>query len=386
VEDFAKHWTLEPGLTYLNHGSFGACPKPVLDYQAELRSRMERQPVAFLARELESLLDQSRASLAEFVGAREQDLVFVSNATSGVNTVLRSFDLRAGDEVITTNHTYPACRHALDWVCEQTGARIVVADIPLPLEHPQQIVDTVLAGISPRTRLALLDHITSSTALVFPIERLVRELENRGVPTLVDGAHAPGQVELNLAHLNPAYYTGNCHKWMCAPKGAAFLWAREGLQDALIPLTISHGLNGTREGRSLFHDRFDWTGTNDPTAALCVSKCLEFLGGLLPGGWPQLRERNHRMAVAARELLADALQAEPLCPPDMLGSMASLPLVGARVDGWDPWQRRLLEEHNIEVQITDRPFRILRVSAQLYNNLTQYECLAQALLEVGRQR
>jgi isopenicillin-N epimerase len=342
---------------------------------------MERSPVAFLAREIESLHDSARAVLANFVGARPDDMVFVSNATSGVNAVLRSLAFRIGDEVVTTDHTYGACRHTLDWVCQRVGAQVRVATIPLPLSDPEEIIEAVLNQVTPRTRLALLDHVTSATALVFPIERLTSELEDLGVPVLVDGAHAPGMVEINLRTLRPSYYTGNCHKWLCAPKGAAFLWVREEHQEQIVPPVISHGIQGIREGRTLFHDRFDWTGTDDPTAALCVPRCIEFLGSQLEGGWPSLRQRNHDLAVSARKLLQTVLPFSPLCPDSMLGSMASLRLEGPKADGRDPLQQRLLEKHNIEIQVAQEPYRMLRVSAQLYNSLEEYEQLADALLE-----
>lgn len=286
--------------------------------------------------------------------------------------------LESGQGVLTTNLTYPACRHALDWVCERAGAEVQVADIPLPVVEPQQLVEAVLARVTPTTKLALLDHVTSSTGLVFPIHELVRALEERGVPTLVDGAHAPGMLALNLQELRPAYYTGNCHKWLCAPKGAAFLWVREDLHSEVVPNVISHGLHGLRKDR-LLHDRFDWVGTDDPTAFLCVPRCLDFLGGLLPGGWPALREANHRLVVQGRKLLLTALGSEPLCPDSMLGSLASMRIDGPKPEGWDPLQRRLLEEHDIEVQVTYGPFRILRISAQIYNDTSEYERLANAL-------
>ena len=261
----AARWALDPGVLFLNHGSFGACPRAVLDHQAALRAQMEAEPVRFLARELDDRLDAARTALAGFLGADAADLAFVTNATGGVNAVLRSYAFAAGDELLTTDHTYNACRNALDFVAERTGARVVVVTLPFPVASPDAVVEAVLARATPRTRLALLDHVTSPTGLVLPIARLCAELGARGVPVLVDGAHAPGMVELDLDGLGAAYYSGNCHKWLCAHKGAAFLWVRRDLQPSVRPLTISHGANRSKPGRSRFRVEFDWTGTADPT-------------------------------------------------------------------------------------------------------------------------
>jgi len=251
-EDRAALWPLERGVAFLNHGSYGACPSEVLRHQAALRAEMEAEPVRFLGRELEGRLDDARAALGAFVGADSDDLAFITNATSGVNAVLRSLTFSAGDEVLTTDHTYAACRNTLDYVANRSGVRVNVAVIPFPVASPDAVVDAVLAKVTPRTRLALLDHITSPTGIILPIERMVTELLRRGVETLVDGAHAPGMVPVDLRALGAAYYSANCHKWICAPKGSAFLWVRRDRQADVHPLTISHGATGVRPGRSRF--------------------------------------------------------------------------------------------------------------------------------------
>jgi isopenicillin-N epimerase len=356
---------------------------------------MERQPVQFLWRDLPDLLDAAREDLARFLQADADDLVFVANATAGVNAVVRSLRLSPGDELLTTDHDYNACRNVLIEAASRAGASVVVARVPFPLRDESQIVDSILAAVTPRTRLAMIDHLTSPTALVFPIAKIVRALEARGVETLVDGAHAPGAVALDLGSLRPAYYTGNLHKWVCAPKGAAFLWARPDRQDGLRPAIISHGENTRRPGRSSFHDRFDWPGTLDPTAWLSVPAALRFGATLYPGGWEELRHRNHTLAVAARTMLAERLRVEFPSPKELLACMATLILPETLQDPppdasrFDPVQSQLHAEHRIEVPIVrwgEPRRRSVRISAQVYNSIEDYELLAGALRGVHGRR
>lgn len=390
VTGWGRFWSLDPTVTFLNHGSFGACPLPVLAAQQRLRAQLEGEPLRFFMREFEQLLDEARSQLATFVGVEPDDLVFVPNATTGVNTVLRSLQFESDDELLTTNHEYNACRNALDFVSARTGGQVVVAKIPFPINSPEQVVEAVLERVSPRTRLALLDHVTSQTGLIFPIKQLVQQLAARDVDTLIDGAHAPGMVPLNLREIGATYYTGNCHKWLCAPKGAAFLYVRRDKHSAIRPLTISHGANSPRSDRSRFQLEFDWTGTDDPTAYLCVPEAIRFMGSLLPGGWSELMARNRDLALTAKQLLCEALGALPLCPPQMIGSMAVVPLPGratnvAQKQLIPPLQNALFELFGIEVPVitrTDAPKQLIRISAQLYNKQEQYEYLAQALMEL----
>ncbi|MDB5099389.1 MAG: isopenicillin N-epimerase [Cyanobacteria bacterium RYN_339] len=382
------YWSFTPGVTFLNHGSFGACPVTVRAAQDRIRDRLEQEPCAFLVRELEPLLDAARARLGAFVGADPDDLAFIPNTTTGIGTVLASLTFAAGDEVLTTSHVYSAVRNALNRQLEGSGARLVEAPVPFPLEDPAQVVEAVLAAVTPRTRLAVLDHITSTTALIFPIQALVLALRERGVETLVDGAHAPGQVPLDLAAIDPAYYAGNCHKWLCAPKGSAFLYVRRDLQPNVRPLITSHGASSPRRDRSRFRLEFDWVGTTDPSAYLAVPSALELPIGW--GGWDGWMAANHALAVEARMLITQALGVSPACPDAMLGAMATIPLPRAAGEGpqppyfIEPLQDRLFTRHGIETMVFPWPAwpdRVLRISAQRYNTLADYQKLAEALLQ-----
>jgi isopenicillin-N epimerase len=388
VSPLRSYWQLDPEITFLNHGSYGACPSEVLQAQSELRARLEAEPVRFFVREFEPLLDEALAALGAFLDADPEDLAFVPNATAGVNAVLRSLRIGPGDELLTTNHEYNASRNALDWVAGRLGAKVAVASLPWPDPTPQAIVEAVLEEVTPRTRLVLIDHISSQTALIMPLKELVQALRERGVETLVDGAHGPGQVPLSLRELGAGYYTGNCHKWLCAPKGAAFLHVRKDLQAGLKPLSVSHGHNSKRRDRSRFRLDFDWTGTHDPSAALCVPHALRVMRGLLPGGWPAVMADNHAKVLAARRMLCERLGVAPHCPEEMVGAMATVSLP----EGYptepsppyylDPLQDRLFHEWKIEVPIIawpQAPKRHLRVSAQLYNTHAEYQRLAEAL-------
>jgi isopenicillin-N epimerase len=385
---FTKFWQLDPTVTFLNHGAFGACPISVLEQQQAFRHQLEQEPLRFVMREFEPLLDLARVALANFVKADPADLVFVPNATTGVNSVLRSLTFEPGDELLTTNHAYNACRNALEFVAQRWGAKIVVATIPFPIQESEQILEAILAGVTSRTKLALLDHITSPTALIFPIQRLIQALDRHGVDTLVDGAHAPGMVPLKLPEIGAAYYTGNCHKWMCAPKGAGFLYVRADRQSQIRPLTISHGANSPRTDRSRFQLEFDWTGTHDPTPYLCLPAVFEFMNAQFPQGWVEVIAHNRTLALQARQILCDALGQPLPCPAQMIGAIAAIPLPSSfgvseySANGIDTLQDWLWKDYAIEVPIipwVNPTQRLIRVSAQLYNHLDQYRYLAQAL-------
>ncbi len=388
-------WSLDPEVTFLNHGSFGACPEAVLAVQREWRDRMERAPIQFLDRELEGHLDETRRALGAFLGADQTGLVFVPNATTGVNAVLRSLRFEPGDELLTSDHEYNAILNTIRAVAERDGATVVLASIPFPTAGEDEVVEAVLAAVTPRTKLAVLSHVTSPTALVLPIERLVGELDARGVDTLVDGAHAPGMVPLALDTLGAAYYAGNAHKWLCAPKGAGFLWVRGDRRERIHPTIVSHGANTLRTDRSRYRLEFDWVGTADPTPALTIPAAIDWVARLDPGGWPAVMAANHALALVACDRLVEAFGGPTPAPDGLIGSMVSFPLRGLSTDADAEALHLGLVDDRIEVPIvawpvpgarpapTDPPRAVLvRVSAQRY---TESEDIERLVVALGRR-
>jgi isopenicillin-N epimerase len=416
-----RHWGLDPAVVFLNHGSFGATPLEILEAQARLRSRLEREPVRFLARDLGPMLDSARGTMADLIGCDAEDLVFVSNATEGVNTVLRCLRLEPGDEILVPSQEYNACINAVQYAAERAGGGVIRVPLAWPMmtgagsvrEVEDQIVEAVMSAVTPRTRLALLSLVTSPTALVMPARRLIAELHRRGVDTLLDAAHGPGFVPLDLRSLAPAYCTGNFHKWLCAPKGSAFLYVRRDRQDGVVPLAISHGHNSPRTDRSRFRLEFDIRPTDDPSAWLVSPLCAELLGRLAaeaPGaGLPaaggqtpagdareplgQYMGLNTALAAQGAQILREALGTDPPAPGAMHRAMVCVMLpphspdreqrVAARSTRYaDALWDRLEDGWGIQVPIIRLPgstARWVRISAMLYNSLDQYAYLARAI-------
>jgi isopenicillin-N epimerase len=398
----ADHWPLDPDVVFLNHGSYGACPTAVLAAQRSWQDRMEREPVRWFGHDLEPALDEARRRVAHFLNAEPDDLAFVRNATTGVNTILRSLRFQSGDRILAADHEYNAVLNAASYAASRDGAALDVAALPYPVDGPEQIIERVLDAVRPNTRLVVLSAITSPTAIVMPIVQLAHALTSRGLELLVDGAHAPGQVPVDIGALEAAgvsYWTGNAHKWLCAPKGSGILWVRRDRQPAIRPLTISHGANDERTDRSRYRLEFDWPGTDDWSAPLSIPAALDVMAGFVSDGWPEIMARNHALAIGGRDLVLDRLAIEPPTPESMLGAMAAIPLpvdpaaseARSPLDH-DPLQVALLDRHRIQVPIGPWPTawtpgrsrsqptgRLLRISAQLYNSLGAYELLADGL-------
>jgi isopenicillin-N epimerase len=380
-------WRLNPEVDFLNHGSFGATPIAVLETQRRFQDALERDPVQFLApeRDLEAQLDGVRDALSRLAGVPARDLAFVRNATDGVNAVLRSMPLVEGDEIIITDHGYNACNNAARYAAGRSGAITRVAKVPFPISSPDQVLQAIEAEMTDRTRLVLVDHVTSPTGLVFPVEEIVRAAHGRGVRVMVDGAHAPGMLPLDLCRIDADYYTANHHKWLCAPKTSGFLYVHPRWQDEVRPTIISHAANRPRPGRSRFLAEFDWNGTFDPTPLLTVPAAIEFLDALCDGGLEALMQTNRRRAIDARAILCRALDIDSHSPQSMLGSLAAVPLpIPHRRTDFDgqALQRKLYEHQRIEVPVFPWPHEgtwVLRVSMQAYNELDQVHRLGDVL-------
>jgi isopenicillin-N epimerase len=390
VNNDADVWRLDPDVINLNAGGLGSCPTPVLEAQAGWRERMERGPHEFLLRELEGRMLVVREALGRFVGSDPDHLAMVPNATAGVNAVLRSLDFQPGDEVLTTNQEYNGCLNALDYVASRTGASVIRAPIPFPIEDPAQVTAAVVAGVTKRTRLAMISHITSATALVLPIGEIVSELNRLGVDVLIDGAHAPGLLDLDLDGLGAAYYSGNCHKWLCSPKGTGFLHVRKDKQPLIHPLVIGFRANDPRTDISRFRKEFDWPGVYDPTGFLSIPVALDFLENLVPGGVRGLAARNRALALEARDRLCPILEVEPPAPDTMLAAMVALPLdqLIPLPDGRLQLGNQLRERYQIEVPILrwwptpGTESGVIRISFQAFNDRTDIDALAQGVTEV----
>ncbi|HNR96894.1 MAG TPA: aminotransferase class V-fold PLP-dependent enzyme, partial [Anaerolineae bacterium] len=318
---------LRPDVVFLNHGSFGACPRPVFERYQEWQRELEAQPVEFLGRRFGSLMLEARESLGQYLGCAADELLFVPNATTGLNIVARSLPLDPGDQVLTTDHEYGALDRTWRYVCHLCGARYVRQPLPLPLENRDQVIEAIWAGVSPRTRVLFLSHITSPTALILPIGELVRRARENGITTVIDGAHAPGQLELDLTALGADYYSGNCHKWLCAPKGSAFLYARRDRQTELQPVVVSWGWNREEQGcdgtvapAGLVAEQ-EWQGTRDISAFLSVPAAIQFQA---ENDWPAVRQSCHELLRRARRRIAGLSGLEQLCPdsPEWFAQMA----------------------------------------------------------------
>ena len=375
-------WGLKPEIDFLNHGSFGACPKAVLDRQVALREMMEMDPVEFIDNAGRGLWSEALSRLSDFLNADPQGMAFVSNATTGVNTVLMSLELDPGDKILVTDTTYQACRNAVDAVVQRSGCEVTVARIPLPVDDEEEIVEAILDAVDSRTRLALIDTISSPTGIRMPFERLVRDLQGLDIDVLLDAAHGPGLVPLDIDVLNAAYVTGNCHKWLCTPKGSAFLHVREDRR-FVRPLVISHGATLPESMGSRFRLEFDWTGTLDPTPWMCIPAAIDHLAPISPGGWRGIMERNRNLALKARSHIISEVGLKPVCSEDFVTSMAAFIIPGESFfPDEDPLHGRLLGRHGIQVPVQGWPphnRRYLRISAHLYNSIDQYERLAEAL-------
>jgi len=382
-------FALDPAVVHLNHGSFGACPRAVLAEQTRLRARVEAATMRYFVCEWQGDVDRARARVAGWLGGDPDGFVFVPNTTTAVSAVLGSLSFGPGDELLCTDHTYKACRNALERTARRTGASVVTAAIPWPIADAADATRAILDAVTPRTRLALVDHISSATALVFDLPAILAGLAARGVDAIVDGAHAPGQVALDLRALGAAYYIGNGHKWLCGPKGCAFLHVRADRRAPIHPLVTSHGFASDYGPPNRFHAEHDWQGSHDPTAYLSLPAAIDTIGDFGGGnatddGWDAVRARNHALALAARDLLADRLGAGTMAPASMIGAMAVVPISlpdGARALAIE--KDLLLRGWEVPIIEGPRGQALVRVATHVYIRLDEVEGLAVALAASG---
>lgn len=391
-------WGLDPSLTFLNHGSYGACLREVMNAQQAIRSRMESDPVRFFKVDLERLFDDVRRSLGQLCNCPPEAIGPCMNATVAIATIFANTPLKAGDEILVTDHEYSSGINELNRLAPRVGAKVVTAKIPFPVRTPQQVVEAVLSAITSRTRLVLLSHITTTTSLIFPVKPIVDELNRRNIDVLVDGAHTPGQIEVDIRAINPTYYVGSLHKWLCAPKGTGFLYVRPDRQAGFRTVVLSSRADKVRPDRPLFLRDFDYMGTADYTPLLTIPATLSAMQRIMPGGWGAIRKHNHELIVKAREIVCQAAGLTPPAPESMIGSMASLILpapdagLPTRTTLYDdPLQDALVERHAIQVPVwawnKNPELRVMRISAQLYNCLDQYKALGASLAEeLARER
>ena len=382
VAEAGNEFLVRRDIAFLNHGRFGARPRLVFEAYQSWQRELEAQPVEFLGRRISGLLAEARTSLAAYVGARADDIVLVPNTTHGVNIIARSLDLRPGDEVLLTDHEYGAVERTWRFICGQRGAYLRAQPIPLPVTTPEAMVEALWAGVTPQTRVIVMSHITSPTALIFPVAEVCQRARRQGILTVIDGAHAPGQTDLNLEEIGADFYVGNCHKWLCAPVGAGFLYARPERQPLLQPLVVSWGWQAIKPGPSPFQDYFEWIGTDDPAAYLSVPSAIDFQAR---HDWPTVRLACHQLAADARERISALTGLPHIAPdtPEWWAQMFAAPLPIHDAAAAASLKQRLWDEYAVEAPITEwRDQFFIRVSIQAYNSPRDVDRLLEGLAQL----
>ena len=387
-----SNWNLRKDIVFLNHGSFGATPRIIIDEQRKWQDLMEEDPVTFFEEIIPDALLKSRKALAKLVNCNFDDLALIENATTGVNIVLRSLKFNPGDEIIVPNHAYQACRNAIDFVARRYSVKVIICNVPFPIQSSKQIIEIILSSVTKKTRLVMIDTVTSPTGLRMPFETLVPLIESRGINVLLDAAHGIGIVPLDLDTLGASFTTSNCHKWLCSPKGVSFLHVRKDLQKTINPLVISHGMTSPLDEKSRFRHEFDWTGTRDLSGFCVLPFLIEYLNKI-GGSIEEIMYLNNKLVNYARDLICQKLKIEKPCPDEMITSIATIKLPIKILNDLefpnkqdpDPLHHILMKNYNIQVPVWYWPNpegRYLRISAQLYNNKKEYEYLADALVEL----
>ena len=369
---------LDPKITHLNHGSFGACPRPIFDSLISWQKKLEFNPTKHLAVDIYNHLETSRKSLSNYIHCNQDDIVFFPNPSTALNTVIKSLDLKPDDEILTTNHEYGALDKTWNFICKKTGAKYIKQNITLPLESRESFIKTFTKGLTNKTKVIFISHITSSTGLIFPVEEICEIAKENEIFCIIDGAHVPGHIPLNIKKLNPDIYTGACHKWMCAPKGTSFLYAKREIQDDIDPLVVSWGYESEMPSHSKFLDYHQWQGTNDLSTYLTIPDVINFLD---VNDWITVSNRCHEINIEAREMVNHCLNQDPLSNNEFIGQMSSI-----KIRCKDPFelQKIFYTEYKIIIPIfewNDEMF--LRFSIQAYNSIEDIEKLIFAIKKIN---
>lgn len=374
-----SQFLLDSTITFLNHGSFGACPQPIFDEFQRFQRELELDPVHFIQKKLPVYLKQAKAPLGEFIGCNPKDFFFVPNPTVAINTVMRSLQLQPGDEILATNHEYGAMDRTWHFYCKKSGAKYVRQPITLPVVSKEQIIAEFWKGYTSKTKVIFLNHISSSTALIFPVKEICDKAQELGLITIVDGAHVPGHIDLDLADLNPDFYTGTLHKWMLAPKGSSFLYVKKEFQDDIDPLVVSWGYESLAPSESRFLDYHEYQGTNDHSAFLCTPTVIHFLK---ENDWKAKSEACKQIVFENYQRFCDLLQTQPIAPitSEFLGQMASIPVKTTK-----PAELKDLLYNQYKIQIPVMPLNdkvYLRYSINAYNTQEDLDVLYRALEDI----
>ena len=374
-----SQFLLDSSITFLNHGSFGACPKPIFEEYQRLQLELETEPVNFIQKKLPAYLKEAKKPLAKFIGCHEADFFFTPNPTFAVNTIMRSLKLQAGDEILTTNHEYGAMDRTWHFYCKKSGAKYIRQEISLPIVSQEQILEEFWEGYNSNTKVIFLNQISSSTALIFPVKEICDKAQQLGLITIVDGAHVPGHIDLNISELNPDFYTGTLHKWMLAPKGSSFLYVKKEFQPDMDPLVVSWGYESLAPSDSPFLDYHEYQGTQDVSQYLCTPKVIAFLE---ENNWKEKAKVYRKLVLDNYQRFCDLVGMQPICPisEEFLGQMASIPI---RTDKPTELKELLYTKYKIQIPIMPLNGSIyMRYSINAYNSQEDLEVLYQAVTDI----
>ncbi len=378
-----SQFLLNPDITFLNHGSFGACPKPIFENYQYWQMELEKQPVQFLTKQMAGYLKNAKEAVANFLGCSADDFFFTPNPTVAINTVMRSVKLEPGDEILTTNHEYGAMDRTWNFYCKKSGAKYVRQNIALPIQSKESLLEAFWKGYTPNTKVIFLNQISSATALIFPVKEIIQKAKSLGLITIIDGAHVPGHIDLNITDLDPDFYTGTLHKWMLAPKGCSFLYVKKEFQDRIDPLVVGWGYQSESPRESRFLDYHEFQGTRDISAFLTAPAAIQFLK---ENNWTEKSAQSKKMILDHYQKFCDLLGSEPICPVsnEFLGQMCSIPIQTTQPT---VLKELLFNQYKIEIPVmkTDHGF-FIRISLNAYNDVNDIQRLEEALITIKGTR